>query len=109
MLIATHEFARTVEKDHPDRVVSIVRKELRQVKAFIDWSQNSPPKTTVAAYSLRARPDPTVSTPVTWEEVKHCAKTRDSNELRFEVDTVLQRVETMGDLLAPLVAKTTRK
>jgi bifunctional non-homologous end joining protein LigD len=104
-----HELARAVEKDHPDRVVSIMRKDLRQGKVLIDWSQNNPSKTTVAAYSLRARPEPTVSTPVTWDEVNHCAKTRDPTDLRFEAEAVLQRIETLGDLMAPLVAKKTRK
>jgi bifunctional non-homologous end joining protein LigD len=104
-----HELARAVEKDHPDRVVSIMRKDLRQGKVLIDWSQNNPSKTTVAAYSLRARPEPTVSTPVTWDEVNHCAKTRDPKDLRFEAEAVLQRIESLGDLMAPLVAKKTRK
>jgi bifunctional non-homologous end joining protein LigD len=103
-----HELARAVERDHPDRVVSTMRKELRQHKVLIDWSQNSPSKTTVAAYSLRARPEPTVSTPVTWDEVTHCAKTRNPNDLRFETDAVLQRVDTMGDLMAPLAAKSSK-
>jgi bifunctional non-homologous end joining protein LigD len=98
-----HELARTVETDHPERVVSVMRKERRQGKVLIDWSQNSPSKTTVAAYSLRARAEPTVSTPVTWDEVIHCAKTGDPNDLRFEAHEVLQRVEKMGDVLAPLV------
>ena len=60
--------------DHADTVVSLMRKELRKNKVLIDWSQNNPSKTTVAAYSLRALPQPTVSTPVTWDEVDACEK-----------------------------------
>ena len=63
------------KQDRPELVVSNMRKELRRNKVLIDWSQNHPAKTTVAAYSLRARPEPTVSTPVTWEEVGACAHT----------------------------------
>ena len=68
-----HQIATALERDRPDLVVSNMRKSLRGNKVLIDWSQNHPAKTTVAAYSLRARPDPTVSTPVTWEEVGRCA------------------------------------
>ncbi|HET6836232.1 MAG TPA: non-homologous end-joining DNA ligase, partial [Acidimicrobiales bacterium] len=62
--------AQLLERAHPDAVVSNMRKSLRPGKVFVDWSQNSRHKTTVAVYSLRARPRPTVSTPVTWEEVE---------------------------------------
>ena len=68
-----HGIAVQLEQDHPDLVVSNMRKSLRAGKVLIDWSQNHPAKTTVAAYSLRARPEPTVSTPVTWDEVDGCA------------------------------------
>lgn len=98
-----HEIARSIERDHPDEVVSSMRKNLRNGKVLIDWSQNSPSKTTVAAYSLRARPEPTVSTPVTWQEVDKCAKHGDANMLRFEAEDVLKRVQKYGDLMAPLV------
>jgi bifunctional non-homologous end joining protein LigD len=101
----SHEIAQTIENDHPERVVSIMRKSLRSGKVLIDWSQNSPSKTTVAAYSLRARPEPTVSTPVTWDEVKRCAKSGDANDLHFEADDVLKRIESIGDLMAPLITK----
>jgi len=62
--------AQAMEKHHPEQVVSNMTKALRKGKVFIDWSQNSRHKTTVAPYSLRARPRPTVSTPVTWDEVE---------------------------------------
>ncbi|MFL6205001.1 MAG: non-homologous end-joining DNA ligase [Acidimicrobiales bacterium] len=89
--------AQAMEKHHPDRVLSNMSKALRTGKVFIDWSQNSRHKTTVSVYSLRARPRPTVSTPVTWDEVDACAA---GEELSFEAPDVLQRVEQMGDLFA---------
>lgn len=99
-----HAIAQAIERDHASDVVSVMRKNLREGKVLIDWSQNSPSKTTVAAYSLRARPEPTVSTPVTWQEIDRCAKKGDPNSLRFEANDVLRRVEKSGDLLAKLVA-----
>jgi bifunctional non-homologous end joining protein LigD len=81
-----------------------MRKELRNGKVLIDWSQNNSSKTTVAAYSMRARPEPTVSTPVSWAEVDKCAKSGNPETLRFETKDVLKRVEKYGDLMAPLVA-----
>ena len=65
--------AQVLEKHHGDRVTSMMAKAVRPGKVFIDWSQNSRHKTTVAVYSLRARPRPTVSTPVTWDEVEAAA------------------------------------
>jgi bifunctional non-homologous end joining protein LigD len=103
-----HEIARAIERDHRGDVVSTMRKDLRNGKVLIDWSQNSSSKTTVAAYSLRARPEPTVSTPVSWTEVDKCAKTGKSETLRFETKDVLKRVEKLGDLMAPLLATTAR-
>lgn len=93
--------AREVEKEHSDRVVSNMRRDLRPGKVLIDWSQNVPAKTTVAVYSLRAKAWPTVSTPVTWEEVGHCAESRDPDLLRFLASDVLDRVQRLGDLFAP--------
>jgi bifunctional non-homologous end joining protein LigD len=90
--------AQAMEKHHGDRVLSNMRKDLRKGKVFIDWSQNSRHKTTICAYSMRARPRPTVSTPVTWDEVAAAA---DGAPLSFEAPEVLERVETMGDLWEP--------
>ncbi len=84
----------------PDRVVVTMKKADRPGKVFVDWSQNSRHKTTSAVYTMRARTEPTVSTPVTWDEVSDAA---DGEPLRFETDDVLARVETMGDLFAPTV------
>jgi bifunctional non-homologous end joining protein LigD len=84
--------------------VSRMNKELRRNKVLIDWSQNNPNKTTVAAYSLRARAEPTVSKPVTWAEVDACAKSGNPLDLRFEAGDVLARVEKDGDQMASLIA-----
>jgi bifunctional non-homologous end joining protein LigD len=98
-----HDLALAIEKEYPSDVVSRMNKDLRKNKVLIDWSQNNPAKTTVAAYSLRARARPTVSTPVTWAEVDACAKSGDPDDLRFETQDVLQRVERFGDLMEPLI------
>ena len=97
-----HAVARTLEQSSPGLVVSNMRKSLRRGKVLIDWSQNHPAKTTVAAYSLRGRPEPTVSTPVTWEEVQRCADRGRPELLRFTADDVLDRVDRLGDLFAPV-------
>lgn len=99
-----HRIAKALERQHPDAVVSNMRKELRRGKVLIDWSQNSPAKTTVAPYSLRARPRPTVSTPVTWDEVEAGANAEDP--LVFEHTDVLRRVAEHGDLFAAAAAST---
>lgn len=92
--------ARTIERGSGDLVVSNMRRDLRGGRVLIDWSQNSPVKTTVAVYSLRARPWPTVSTPVTMSEVEGCAASGDPDDLRFLPEDVLTRVEQQGDLFA---------
>jgi len=93
--------ARRLESAHPDLVLHRMTRELRKGKVFVDWSQNNAAKTTVAPYSLRARPLPTVSTPVTWDEVEQCRRPED---LRFTGREVLDRVDAHGDLFAPLTA-----
>ena len=86
-----HELARAIEADHPDLVVSSMKKVERHGKVLIDWSQNNGAKTTIAPYSLRGRPQPTVAAPRTWDEL-------DDPELRhLRFDEVLERVETIGD------------
>lgn len=98
----THEIARKLESDHPELVVSNMRRSLRRGRVLIDWSQNHSAKTTVAVYSVRAMARPTVSTPVSPAEVQRCAAKKDPHILRFETDDVLRRVEKDGDLFAPL-------
>ncbi len=97
-----HALAKLLEQQHPKHVLSVMTKDLRTGKVFIDWSQNDDSKTTVCVYSLRARPHPTVSTPVTWDEVAHVVETGDPEDLVFEADAVLERVAAQGDLFAPL-------
>jgi bifunctional non-homologous end joining protein LigD len=98
----THEIARKLESEHRDLVVSNMRKSLRRGRVLIDWSQNHSAKTTVAVYSVRAMPTPTVSTPVSPAEVQRCAAQSDPRVLRFETTDVLRRIEKDGDLFAPL-------
>jgi len=92
-----HAVAQLMEKERPKEVVSNMARELRKNKVFIDWSQNSRHKTTICAYSLRARPHPTVSTPVTWDEVAEAAE---GAPLSFEAGDVLRRIDEHGDLFA---------
>ncbi len=97
-----HAIARLLEQEHPDLVVSDMKKAVRTNKVFVDWSQNDEHKTTISVYSLRAREHPTVSTPVTWEEVEQALKKKDVSHLVFEAKDVLARVEKMGDLFEPV-------
>ncbi|MCU1353565.1 MAG: hypothetical protein JWM05_2774 [Acidimicrobiales bacterium] len=90
--------AQVLERAHPDLVVTTQAKVARKDKVLIDWSQNSRHKTTIGAYSLRARPHPTISTPVTWDEVEAAA---DGEPLTFEAHDVLERIDELGDLFAP--------
>ncbi len=94
-----HSVAKAIEAGHPKEVVSNMKKDLRKGKVLIDWSQNSRHKTTIAAYSLRGRPRPTVSTPVTWDEVFDAA---DGSVLSFEAADVLERIAEVGDLFEPV-------
>ncbi|MFD0853403.1 ATP-dependent DNA ligase, partial [Actinomadura adrarensis] len=96
------EAAERLAADHKDLIVSKMEKRLRKGKVFVDWSQNNPAKTTVAPYSLRAAGSPSVSMPVTWDELEGC---EGSASLRFTPDEALERVEEHGDLLEPLVGK----
>jgi bifunctional non-homologous end joining protein LigD len=79
-----------------------MKKAVRTNKVFVDWSQNDAHKTTISVYSLRARERPTVSTPVTWDEVEQTLKKKDAQRLVFEAKDVLARVEKMGDLFEPV-------
>ncbi|MGH2898442.1 MAG: DNA ligase D, partial [Solirubrobacteraceae bacterium] len=96
--------AELLEASEPALVVSRMRKELRTGKVFIDYGQNDEHKTTVCAYSLRARDRATVSTPVTWEEVRACLDGGDPRELVFEAAQVVRRVAEHGDLHAPVLS-----
>lgn len=98
-----HAIARLLENEHRDLVVSDMKKAVRTNKVFVDWSQNDEHKTTIGVYSLRARERPTVSTPITWDEVEQALKKKDAERLVFEAPEVLKRVEKTGDLFAPVL------
>ncbi|MBA3914573.1 MAG: ATP-dependent DNA ligase, partial [Acidobacteriales bacterium] len=98
-----HALARLLETEHKDLVVSDMKKTLRVNKILVDWSQNDEHKTTVGVYSLRAKDRPTVSTPVSWEEVEVCLKKKDPKLLVFEAAQVLERVDKLGDLFEPVL------
>src|SRR5438552_11864571 len=94
--------AEHLEHGHPKLVVSKMAKALRTGKVFVDWSQNDEHKTTVNVYSLRAKEQPTVSTPVAWEEVATTLKRKKATLFVFTSDQVLERVEKSGDLFEPI-------
>jgi bifunctional non-homologous end joining protein LigD len=98
-----HEVALAVEAAQPQLVVSRMTKALRTGKILIDWSQNNPAKTTITPYSLRALPSPSVSTPVTWDEVEECAGGPRKGRLGFGPDEVLERIAASGDLFAAVL------
>ena len=95
--------ARLLERATPELVVTTQTKAARRGKVLVDWSQNHLTKTTVCAYSLRARPEPTVSTPLTWDEIDDAATARDADALRFDLDQVRARVDAGGDRFAKVV------
>jgi bifunctional non-homologous end joining protein LigD len=97
------KLAELLERERPDLVVSSMKKSLRAGKVLVDWSQNDEHKTTVAVYSLRAQPRPTVSTPVSWDEVERAARKQDPQLLVFDAAQALTRVEKHGDLFAPVL------
>jgi len=109
---ATQPFAKSVAellaRDHPKLVVSQMPKLLRKGRVLIDWSQNSPSKTTVCVYSLRGkRPEPFVSLPVSWQELERALSQRKPNALFFTPGDALKRLQKDGDLFAPVL--TTRQ
>ena len=98
----SRSLAHYLEHEHPDLVTSNMSKTVRKGKVFVDWSQNDEHKTTICVYSLRAKEEPTVSTPVTWSEVENCLKKKKADLLKFRSDQTLARVEKLGDLLEPV-------
>lgn len=98
----TKEFSHTValllEQQHPKLVVSKMQKSLRDGKVLVDWSQNDEHKTTINVYSLRAKDQPRVSTPVTWNEIQSALKAKSAEKLEFSPADVVARVKKLGDL-----------
>ncbi len=92
------ELAVALESDHPDLVISSMKRSERNGKVFIDWSQNNGAKTTVSPYSLRGRDRPMVAAPRTWEELE------DPDLRQLEYPEVITRLADLGDPLAPLAA-----
>ncbi|HEY1048305.1 MAG TPA: ATP-dependent DNA ligase, partial [Prosthecobacter sp.] len=101
--LLAHTIADVLAARFPKQVVSDMKKSIRKGKVFIDWSQNDDGKTTVCVYSLRAKETPTVSTPVTWEEVEKALKKKKASLLTFQTKDVLKRVAREGDLFAPVL------
>lgn len=97
-VLLARRVAEQLEQSMPTLVTATVTKSLRAGKVFLDWSQNNAAKTTIAPYSLRGRPTPTVAAPRTWDEIGD----PDLRQLRY--DEVLARVAEHGDLLAALDA-----
>jgi bifunctional non-homologous end joining protein LigD len=97
--------AEQLTREHPQDVVFKMLKALRKNKVLVDWSQNDEHKTTVSVYSLRAKQRPTVSTPVTWDEVGKCLAAKDPELLVFTSDQVLERVQQLGDLFEPVLTQ----
>ena len=104
----TKGFARAVaellESSEPSVVVARMNKDVRKGKVFIDYSQNDEHKTTVCVYSLRAREQPTISTPVTWDEIRACLDGADPRALVFDATQVVARFAEHGDLYAPVLS-----
>src|SRR6266478_5243886 len=92
--------AQLLEREHGNLVTSNMLKTVRKGKVFVDWSQNDEHKTTICVYSLRAKEEPTVSTPVTWDEVENCLKRKNADLLKFRSNKTIARVEKLGDLFA---------
>ncbi|HET7005140.1 MAG TPA: non-homologous end-joining DNA ligase [Candidatus Binatia bacterium] len=104
---ATQPFAKSVaqllEKEHPDLVVSEMPKVKRTGKVFVDWSQNSEHKSTVAVYSLRAQAAlPFVAMPVRWDELREAVNKNNHRGLFFAPDAALKRLKKLGDIFAPV-------
>jgi len=97
-----HAVAQLLQARAPERIVTTQARDARAGKVLIDWMQNHRTKTTVCVYSLRGRERPTVSTPVTWEEVHRAADHQRADGLRFEIGSIPERVRERGDLFAPV-------
>jgi bifunctional non-homologous end joining protein LigD len=104
----TKRFARVVAelfaRREPKHVVAVMAKSERRGKVFVDWSQNDRAKTMVCVYSLRAKGRPTVSTPLTWQEVEAAVDRGDASGLLMQADEVLSRARRRGDLFKAVLS-----
>jgi bifunctional non-homologous end joining protein LigD len=105
----SRSLAVELESARPGQIVSSQKKELRPGKVLIDWSQNSPHKTTVCVYSLRAVDPPRVSAPVSWDELAQALSERDERGLRISPRQMIERLRARGDLFAPLLERAREK
>lgn len=97
------EVARDLERESPDEVTSTMAKRERKGKVFIDWSQNDPHKTTVAAFSTRAVDLPTVSTPLEWVEVESALDRGDTSNLVADIGTMVDRAIPSGRIIGQVL------
>ena len=95
--------AELLEAQTPTKVVSRMARSLRPGKVLVDWSQNTEHKSMVCVYSARARPRPTVSTPLRWDEVEGALDAADASQLVFDTTAVLERVAAHGDLFGEVL------
>ena len=105
----TYEQTKSLSRDiailmerHEKNVTSVMKRDLRAGKVFIDWSQNDEHKTTVCVYSLRAKDRPTISCPVTWKELARAESSASVSALAFDPDMAIWRAEHLGDLFQPV-------
>jgi bifunctional non-homologous end joining protein LigD len=100
----TQPFAKALAllmaREDPQRYTAIMARAERGGKVYIDWAQNTLHKTTVCAYSMRAREEPGVSTPVSFDELAEAVSRRRAGRMRFGPRQVLDRVREHGDLFA---------
>ena len=106
-LVPAKELARRIaealaQRD-PGEVVAEMRREARVGKVYVDWLQNDPSRQTVAPYSLRGMPWPTVEAPLSWDEVEGAVSEERHERLTVVIDDVPGRLERYGDLFAPLL------
>jgi bifunctional non-homologous end joining protein LigD len=95
-----HDVARALAVRSPLDVVAEMRKDLRAGKVYVDWLQNDPTRQTVAPYSLRGSPWPTVAAPLTWDEVEYAAASQRGELLLVTASDIGARLERHGDLFA---------
>jgi bifunctional non-homologous end joining protein LigD len=95
--------AEAVATRHPDEVVAEMRRESRVGKVYVDWLQNDPSRQTVAPYSLRGMPWPTVAAPLTWREVEEAVADGQPERLTILAEEIPARLERYGDLFEPLL------
>jgi bifunctional non-homologous end joining protein LigD len=98
-----HAVARTLERQHPEAVVSRMTRSLRPGKVLVDWSQNSAHKSTVCPFSLRARERPAVAVPLAWNDVEEARERGDTGLLRLEADAALEQADERAKLFEPLI------